>query len=69
MSPQAASQLSPEAVEQLATEAHKQNPSIVGSISSFYAQHPALVKSLGRYRVDACHGKHVYARSMRIGDD
>ena len=56
-------------MEQLATEAHKQNPSIVGSISSFYAQHPALVKSLGRYRVDACHGKHVYARSMRIGDD
>ena len=47
VSPQAASQLSPESVEQLATEAHKQNPSIVDSISSFYAQHPTLVKSLG----------------------
>ena len=47
VSSQAASQLSPESVEQLATEAHKQNPSIVDSISSFYAQHPTLVKSLG----------------------
>lgn len=44
---EAASQLTPEIVEQLATEAHKQNPSIVASISSFYAQHPTLVKSLG----------------------
>lgn len=47
VTPQAASQLTPEVVEQLATEAHKQNPSIVDSVSSFYAQHPTLVKSLG----------------------
>jgi len=47
VTPQAASQLTPEAVQQLATEAHKQNPSIVDSVSSFYAQHPTLVKTLG----------------------
>jgi hypothetical protein len=37
----------PEAVSQLATEAHKQNPSIVDTVSGFYAQHPTLVKGLG----------------------
>jgi hypothetical protein len=47
VTPQAASELSPEAVSQLATEAHKQNPSIVDTISGFYAQHPTLVKGLG----------------------
>lgn len=47
VTPQAASELSPEAVSQLATEAHKQNPSIVDTVSGFYAQHPTLVKGLG----------------------
>jgi len=47
VSPDTANQVPPEAVEQLATEAHKQNPSIVETVSSFYAQHPTLVKSLG----------------------
>lgn len=47
VTPQAASDLSPEAVSQLATEAHKQNPSIVDTVSGFYAQHPTLVKGLG----------------------
>jgi hypothetical protein len=47
VTPQAASQINPDAVQQLAAEAHKQDPSIVDSISSFYAQHPTLVKGLG----------------------
>jgi hypothetical protein len=47
LTPQSASQLTPETVEKLASEAHKQNPSVVDSLSSFYAQHPTLVKSLG----------------------
>ena len=44
---QAASQLSPDAVAELASHAQKQNPSIVDSVSGFYAQHPTLVKTLG----------------------
>ncbi|MBV9574835.1 MAG: hypothetical protein JOY93_12350 [Acidobacteriales bacterium] len=47
VTPETASQISPQAVETIATEAHKQNPSIVDSISGFYAQHPTLVKTLG----------------------
>jgi hypothetical protein len=47
VTPETASQITPEVVEQLATEAHKQNPSIVDTVSSFYAQHPTLVKTLG----------------------
>ena len=47
VTPEAANQITPEAVEQLAAEAHKQNPSIVDTVSSFYAQHPTLVKTLG----------------------
>jgi hypothetical protein len=47
VNPQAASQLSPDAVAELASHAQKQNPSIVDSVSGFYAQHPTLVKALG----------------------
>jgi hypothetical protein len=42
-----AQQLSPEAVQQLATHAQNANPSVVESVSSFYAQHTTLVKTLG----------------------
>lgn len=47
VTPEMASQVSPQAIEAAVTEAHKQNPSIVDSISGFYAQHPTLVKALG----------------------
>lgn len=47
VNPQAASQLSPDVVAELATHAQKQNPSIVDSVSGFYAQHPTLIKTLG----------------------
>lgn len=47
VTPEMASQVSPEAIESLVTETNKQNPSIVDSISGFYAQHPTLVKALG----------------------
>ena len=47
MNPQAASQVSPDAATQLANQAQKQNPSIVDTVSGFYAQHPTLVKTLG----------------------
>jgi hypothetical protein len=47
ISPEQAQQVSPEAVQQLAQHAEKNNSSIVDQASSFYAQHPTLVKALG----------------------
>jgi predicted DNA repair protein MutK len=42
-----AQQITPEVVEQLANHAEKTNPSIIDSLSNFYAQHTTLVKTLG----------------------
>ena len=47
ITPQQAQNVPPELVEQMATHAEKADPSIVDRASSFYAQHPTLVKSLG----------------------
>jgi hypothetical protein len=47
MTPDQAQKLSPDAVQQLATHAQKSNPSVVETVSSFYAQHTTLVKTLG----------------------
>jgi hypothetical protein len=45
--PEQAQAVSPDLVEQLATHAEKSDPSIVDKASAFYAEHPALVKTLG----------------------
>ena len=42
-----AQKLSPEVVQQLGAHAEKSNPSIIDSVSSFYAEHAGLVKTLG----------------------
>ena len=47
VTPQQAAQVSPEAVQVLADHAAKKDPSIVDMAAGFYAQHPALVKSIG----------------------
>jgi hypothetical protein len=47
LTPSEAQKLSPEVVQQLATHAEQNNPSIVDSLSSFYARHGELVKTLG----------------------
>lgn len=47
LTPEQAQKLSPEQVQQLAAHAEKSNPSVVESVSSFYAQHGTLVKALG----------------------
>jgi hypothetical protein len=47
LTPEQAQKLSPEAVQQLATHAQNTNPSVVESVSNFYAQHTTLVKTLG----------------------
>ncbi|MBV9182751.1 MAG: hypothetical protein JO356_15680 [Acidobacteria bacterium] len=47
ITPQQAQSISPATVEQIATHAEKRDPSIVDKAGDFYAQHPALVKTLG----------------------
>lgn len=42
-----ATQMTPDQVQQIATQAKQANPGVIGTMSDFYAQHPALVKSLG----------------------
>jgi len=47
LTPEQAEGVSPETVQQLASHAERADPSIVDKASSFYSQHPALVKTLG----------------------
>lgn len=47
LTPEQAQNVSPETVQQLASHAERTDPSIVDKASSFYAQHPTLVKTLG----------------------
>jgi hypothetical protein len=42
-----AQSVSPELVQQMAMHAEKNDPSIIDKASAFYAQHPALIKTLG----------------------
>lgn len=45
--PEQAAQVSPDEVKQLAEQVHAQHGGIADQLGSFYAQHPALVKTLG----------------------
>ena len=47
ITPEQAAQIPPDAVQQVAVRAESKDPSIVGSVSQFFAQNPALVKTLG----------------------
>jgi len=47
LTPEQAQKLSPEVVQQFATHAQNANPSVVESVSNFYAEHTTLVKTLG----------------------
>jgi len=47
VSPQQANQISPVEVQQIAAHAEKHDPSIVDRVSSFYADHPGLMKAVG----------------------
>jgi len=47
ITPQQAQQVKPDAVQVLAQQASQKNPSIVDTAAQFYAQHPALVKTIG----------------------
>lgn len=47
VTPEQAQQVPPEAVHRIAEQAQSNNPSIIEEASNFYAQHPAVVKTLG----------------------
>ena len=47
VTPEQAQQVQPYQVEKLAEHAQQKDPTIVDEVSSFYAQHPQLVKTLG----------------------
>ena len=47
VSPEVAEQIPPSSVEAVAAEAEKKDPSVVDRISKFYAEQPALIKTLG----------------------
>jgi hypothetical protein len=57
ITPEQAQQVSPEAVQQIAAQAKAANPSIVDSVSSFYAQHTTLCKTLGGAALSICLAK------------
>lgn len=47
ITPEVAAQITPEMAQQAAAQAEQHDPSIVDRVSQIYAQHPALVKTLG----------------------
>jgi len=47
LTPQQANQISTEQVQQIAVHAEKQDPSVIDKVSSFYAQHPGVMKAVG----------------------
>jgi hypothetical protein len=47
VTPDQANQISPSQVQQMAEHAQRQKPSIVDEVSSFYAQHPQVMKAAG----------------------
>ena len=47
VTPEQAEQIPVETVEQIAAQAEKKDPSVIDQVSSFYAEHPTLVKTLG----------------------
>jgi hypothetical protein len=63
VTPEQAQAVSPDLVHQLASHAEKADPSIVDKAGAFYAQHPALVKTLGSAAVSIALAK--VAQSQR----
>jgi len=47
VTPEQTSQISPTQVQEIAAHAERQNPSVVDRVSSFYAQHPDVMKAAG----------------------
>ena len=65
VTPEQAQQISPEVVQQLATHAEKADPSIIDKASSFYAEHPTLIKTLGGTVLSVALAKVAERQSQR----
>lgn len=63
VTPDQAAQLSPEQVQQIAAHAEQHNPTIIDKMGGFYAQHPALVQTIGSAALTIALAK--IANSMR----
>jgi hypothetical protein len=57
ITPEQAQQVSPQAVQEIAAQAKQANPSIVDTVSNFYAQHTTLCKTLGGAALSICLAK------------
>jgi hypothetical protein len=65
ITPEQAAQISPETVQQLAAHAEKADPSIIDKASQFYAEHPALIKTLGGAVLSVALAKVAERQSQR----
>lgn len=65
ITPDQAKQISPEAIQQLASHAEKADPSIIDRASSFYAEHPTLIKTLGGAVLSVALAKVAERQSQR----
>jgi hypothetical protein len=63
--PDEAEHVPPEAVQELAAEAERKDPSIMDRISDFYADQPAIVKTLGGLALAVAMAKVAQAQSRR----
>ncbi len=63
ITPEQAERVSPESVQKLAAQAEGHDPSIVDTVSRFYAQHPGVVKTLGLGALTLLTSKFVHGRS------
>ena len=63
LTPAQASTLTPEQVQVIASHAEQANPGIVDQLSSFYAEHPTLVKTIGGAALSIALAKIAEARS------
>ena len=57
VTPEQAQQISPEAIQEMAAKAKTADPSIVDTVSNFYAQHTTLCKTLGGAALSICLAK------------
>ena len=57
VTPEQAQQISPEAIQEIAAKAKAADPSIVDTVSNFYAQHTTLCKTLGGAALSICLAK------------
>jgi hypothetical protein len=65
ITPDVSQQIPPDAVQELAAEAERTDPSIVDRLSHFYADQPALVKTLGGMALVVAMAKVAQAQTRR----